>query len=67
MPKFYKWTVEFEVAACWVADGFDLTDDRALDMLSKDLGFANIDAELRARVVKAPDAKAVREEQGYQD
>ena len=63
--KFYKWTVQFEVAPCWVADGFELTDERALDMLSHDLGWANIGTELRAKVIKAPSQSAIRREQGY--
>lgn len=65
MTKFYKWTVEFQVADCWVADGFELTDERALDMLSNDLGWAHIDSELRAKVIKAPSQDAIRAEQGY--
>lgn len=63
----FKWTVEFEVDESWVADGFDLTDERALDMLSGDLTFAHIDSELGAKVIKAPDAKAIRQIQGYRD
>lgn len=65
MPKKYKWTVEFEVDASWVADGFDLDDDRALDMLSHDLRYAHIGAELDAKVIKAPKREAIRKEQGY--
>lgn len=64
-PKFYKWTVEFEVESVWVADGFDLTDERALDMLSSALPYAHIDSELRAKVIKAPSAASIRKEQGY--
>lgn len=67
MPKFYKWTVEFQVAAVWVADGFELTDDRALDMLASDLGWAHINTDLRAKVIKAPTKAAIRKEQGYKD
>jgi hypothetical protein len=63
--KRYKWTVQFEVDAVWVADGFDLDDDRALAMLAADLSYANIGTELGAKVVKAPDPKAIRKEQGY--
>jgi hypothetical protein len=63
-PKFYKWTVEFQVAATWVQDGFDLDDARALEMLANDLRFAN-GAELKARVVKAPLRALIRAEQGH--
>ena len=50
-PDFYKFTVEFEVHKDWIADGFILTDTRALDMLAADLGFADVNTELRARVI----------------
>ena len=60
-----KWTVEFEVDTVWVADGFDLTDDRALDMLAHDLSHANIGLELGAKVIKAPKARDIRRLQGY--
>ena len=60
-----KWTVEFSVDKSWVADGFDLTDDRALDMLSGDLRYANIGTELGAKVIKAPDKKLIKKLQGY--
>ena len=57
MPKqrFFKWMVEFSVAETWVADGFNLTDARALEMLENDIQFA-YPHELRARVVRAPKA-----------
>lgn len=54
-----KWIVKFEVDECWVADGFDLDNDRALDMLSCDLQYANIGTELRAKVIKAPSKKVI--------
>lgn len=61
----YKWTVEFEVSANWVADGFNLTHDRALEMLSNDLQFARTSDELKATIIKAPNQEAIRKEQGY--
>jgi len=63
--KRYKWTVRFEVDAVWVADGFDLTDERALEMLARDLNYANVDLELRAKVLKAPKPNDILWEQGY--
>jgi hypothetical protein len=63
-PKFYKWTVEFEVSADWVADGFNLTDERARQMIAGDLEWARED-ELKAKVIKAPKASAIAKEQGY--
>lgn len=65
--KSFKWTVEFAVDEVWVADGFDLDDERALMMLAKDLGWANIASELRAKVIKSPDPAAIRKVQGYPD
>lgn len=67
MKKSFKWTVEFEVDECWVADGFDLDNDRALEMLANDLGWANINTELKARVIKAPKADLIAKTQGYRD
>ena len=62
-----KWTVEFEIDIAWIADGFDLDDERALDMLSHYLSLADIGEELSAKVIKAPDPKIIRKLQGYTD
>jgi hypothetical protein len=62
-----KWTVVFEVDESWVADGFNMTDERALDMLANDLQYANIGTELGARVIKAPSQKKIRKIQEYED
>lgn len=62
----FKWIVEFEVDECWVADGFELTDERALDMLASDLRYANIGIELGAKVLQGPSIKDVRIAQGYE-
>ena len=63
--KKFKWVVEFTVDEIWVADGFDLTEDRAIDMLSETLPFANIDGELSAKIIKAPDKNKILKTQGY--
>ena len=63
--KMLRWTVEFSVAESWVADGFDLTTERALDMLANDLRYANTGTELDARVVKAPNKNTIKKIQGY--
>lgn len=67
MTKKFKWTVEFSVDPYWVEDGFNITDESALEMLSSDLTYANIGTELKAKVIKAPDAKLIRKVQGYED
>lgn len=61
---FYEWTVKFRVNATWVADGFNLDDDRARSMLEGDLDYA-YGWELDAKVVKAPDPQHIAWEQGY--
>lgn len=64
MPKFYKWTVEIEVAEAWVADGFDLTDRRAHDIMTHHLSYANGN-EIKCKVVARPKDHDVATEQGY--
>ena len=71
MPKF-RWTVEIEVAAIWVADGFDLTKcvessdggpEALIEIGEAAKWFRQEEATIR--VVEAPDAKEIRKEQGY--
>lgn len=62
--KWFTWTAEFTVDKLWVADGFDLTDERAKQMLADDLSSA-YGHEIKARVLKAPDADLVARTQGY--
>ncbi len=66
MTKKYKWVVEFTVAKVWVEDGFNLTKDRAKEMLANDLQYAN-GSELSAKIIKAPSKKEIRKVQGYND
>lgn len=65
--KMFKWTVEFQVSENWVADGFNLTDDRALNMLSSELGWAYEGIELKAKVVKRPNPDEIAKCQLQQD
>lgn len=64
--KMYRWVVQFEVSETWVEDGFDLTDDRAHAMLANDLRHA-YGHELRAKILKAPNARAIRVAQGEKE
>lgn len=64
MGKRFKWTVEFSVDASWVADGFELTRDRAKEMLANDLRGA-YNHEISARIIAKPNRKAIRKAQGY--
>jgi hypothetical protein len=61
-----KWVVEFSVDETWVADGFDLTDERAKEMLARDLSYA-YGHELDARLLQAPLPLTVAKLQGYPD
>lgn len=63
MYKF-KWMVEITVDETWVADGFDLTKDRAQEMVAKTLPYAT-NSEIKARVISTPDKKLIRKVQGY--
>lgn len=65
-PKKFKWVVEFQVDESWIADGFEMTDEVAFEMLSNQLGFAHYD-ELRAKVIKKPTGKSIRRMQRYKD
>jgi hypothetical protein len=62
--KRLKWTVEIRVDKSWIADGFDLTNERAKAMVAKTLPFAN-NSEFSARVIGKPDRKEIRKAQGY--
>jgi len=61
--KTFKWVVEFEVTENWVADGFNIDKDRALDMLEEALPHA-YGYELAAKVIKSPEAKLIKKVQG---
>jgi hypothetical protein len=62
--KKIKWVVEFEVDEKWIADGFNMTNQKAMGMLENVLPFAS-GAEFKATVIKAPDNKLIRKIQGY--
>lgn len=60
----FKWTVEFTVDKSWVADGFNLTEERAQDMIASALSAA-YNHEIGAKVIAAPDADKIARAQGY--
>lgn len=62
--KKFKWVVEFSVDESWVEDGFEIDQDRALDMMANALPYA-YGYEFNAEVLKAPDQKLIRKVQGY--
>lgn len=61
--KKYKWTVEIEVDETWVEDGFDLTDERARNMIGNSLPYA-YGHEFKARVLTRPNMAEVNIAQG---
>lgn len=61
--EWFRWVAAFEVAESWVADGFDLTDERAHSMLAHDLRYA-FGHELRAEVLSRPRRDDVNVAQG---
>ena len=65
MDNRYTWIVRFDVSPEWVADGFIMTDERANEMLSLALPFADEEHEIRAAVIAAPSFARIMAEQGY--
>ena len=51
-----QWVVEFSVDMRWIADGFNLTDELAKEMIERQLPYSYV-AETSARVISAPDAR----------
>ena len=68
--KTYKWTIEIEVSENWVQDGFDISDyspyDLACALQEGILSVAYPGDELKAKVIKSPDAAAISAEQGFE-
>lgn len=64
MAKRLSWTVRFEVDESWVADGFVLTKERALDMLQREIPYA-YEKELKVRIVAKPLDAEIAKAQGY--
>lgn len=63
-PARYRWTVEIEIAAQWVADGADLTTDAAQRVVQAGFPYLT-SSEVRATTIAAPDANDIACEQGY--
>lgn len=63
MNKF-KWTVEFAIDESWVADGFELTEGRAKDMIEEQLPYA-YGFETSVKIIKTPPLKDIWNAQGY--
>jgi hypothetical protein len=59
-----SWIVKVQVEKTWIADGFDLTKERMIDMLQNDLQFATSN-EVNAIILAKPERKTIRKIQGY--
>lgn len=59
-----EWTVRIYVDPKWVEDGFNLTDEKAREMLENFLPFA-YSSELGAKVIDGPHPKIIRQLKGY--
>jgi len=62
--KKYKFVVEFCVSKNWIADGFNLTNEQAEDMLRNALSYA-YEHEISAKVIKRPPLKEMANAQGF--
>lgn len=62
--KFYEWTVKIRVNAVWVADGFNLTEERLHNILAHHLNYA-YGHEFGGEIIKAPKPDDIAREQGY--
>ena len=54
-----KWVVEFSIDESWIADGFDLTEERAKEMIANEIGWS-YSFETSARIVKRPDVAILK-------
>lgn len=62
----FSWLVRLDVAPIWVADGFFLDNQGALDMLAEHLSYADVNVELGAVVVAAPDPRRIVNTMGWE-
>lgn len=58
------WTVKISVDDVWIADGFDLDEERLQDMVLNDLQFAG-SSEVTCKIIKAPNPDTIKYIQGY--
>ena len=63
MAKKYEWTVKIAVDPVWVADGFNLTEERLHEMVLSDLSYAR-HSEVKVKIIAAPDPARIAKEQG---
>ena len=61
----FTYIVRFDIAPLWVADGFVMNDEVALDMLANHLPYACQEWELAAKVLCAPSPARIEDTQGF--
>jgi hypothetical protein len=61
--KKLEWVVRISVDPKWIEDGFNLTDERARDMLESYLPYA-YSSELSAKVLERPHPDLIRKLRG---
>lgn len=62
----FKWVIEVEVDEIWVADGFNLTKERAEGIMQKALPYS-YSHETAVKIISAPDPKEILIAQGYKE
>lgn len=62
--EWFTWTIEIQVDPIWVADGFELDDERATDMLNRELPYAD-GHEFKAKVLTSPRRRDILTAQGF--
>jgi hypothetical protein len=60
----FEWTVTVKVDPKWVADGFNLTEERLNDLLQNALDFASSE-EVQGTVITWPDSKRIERVQTH--
>lgn len=63
--KPFSWLIRVDVAPIWVADGFCMNNQAALDMLANQLPYADMSFELGAAVIAGPDPRRIINENGW--
>ena len=63
MEKF-TWTVKFIVDETWVADGFELTEELAKDMIQNQIPYS-FEEETSIKIIETPKHSDILKAQGY--
>ena len=61
----YKWIVEIEISADWVADGFNLSSEDRIEALKSHLLPYGYSDESKIKILKSPKLSEIATEQGF--